>query len=569
MQLPREKLQILYENLFQLADCGIWQWDPQSEKFDANICWEILYGGKPPKTMCLAELLDSLFQWHSDADRQRFLRALSGEETCYRTSGSVLDERFGIKEISETFFILRDDDGMPLKVLCCISDREQLDVKEPPYLNHSYDVLTMLPDRNSMLAALSEAAFQPGSIFQQNALLFIDINQFSRVNNHYGYSTGDYVIQEIAQRLAALKSSRVYVCRGESNNFSIVFRSISHIDELDWMVKQIFSCFEKPFLVHCAKRKLMLTVSIGIATFYSDGEEPDTIISSAFAALKRAKETANFGNSFALFNKSLLMDIQQRERIISVLEKHRDNHCLKLYFQPQINSVNNQLHAFEVLLRMDSMQTGFVMPSDFIPIAEETGLIIDMGYWLLEECCQAIKRFRWEGIQFHTMAINISLVQLMSPNFVEKVKKIVTDAELDPSWLEFEITESVLMNSVEYGAHLLMELKKFGINITLDDFGLEYSSLNYIRALSIDTLKIDKVFVDTICNDQKSKSIVEMILNMARKIGMEVVAEGVETYEQLEELRRMLCPIIQGYYFCRPLPESDIIKKYQLKMTVR
>ncbi len=569
MQLPREKLLLLYENLFQLVDCGVGEWDPQTHKFSANIYWEILCGGKPPQTLDLGGLVNLLFQWQPTADRQRFIRAFEGGETCYRANGSVVDERQGFKEVSETFYFLRDNDGTPLRVLCCISDSDRFYLKEHADFSHSYDALTMLPDRNTMLASLSEIAFQPGSIFQQNALLVIDVNRFARVNNHYGYSTGDYVIQEIAQRLAVLKSSHVYVYRGESNNFTILFRNISHIDELDWLVKQVYSCFETPFVVNSEKRKLILTVSVGAATFYSDGEEPDTIISCAFAALKRAKQNANFGNNFALFNQSLLVDIQQRERIISVLEKHRENHCLKLVFQPQINIANNQLHALEALLRMDSPQTGSVLPSDFIPIAEETGLIIDVGYWVLEESCRAARRFHWQGLEFHTMAVNISLVQLMSPNFVENVKQIVTEAELDPSWLEFEITESVLMNSVEYGAHLLMELKKFGINITLDDFGLEYSSLNYIRALSIDTLKIDKVFVDTICNDPKSKSIVEMILNMARQIGMEVVAEGVETYEQLEELRRMLCPIIQGYYFCRPLPESEIIDKYKVEIPVR
>ena len=569
MQLPREKLELLYENLFQLVDCGVGEWDPQTYKFSSNIYWEILYGGKSPRTLDFGGLLNLLFQWQPAVDRQRFVRAYEGTETCYRTGGLVVDERQGVKEVSEIFYFLRDDDGVPLRVLCCVSDNDHLYLKDNSDMSRSYDALTMLPDRNSMLMTLSEVAYQPGSIFQQNAFLIIDVNQFARVNDHYGYSTGDYVIQEIAQRLAALKSSRVRVCRGESNHFTIIFRDIGHIDELDWLVKQVYSCFEMPFLVNAEKHKIMLTVSVGATTFYSDGEEPDTIISCAFSALKRAKQTANFGNSYALFNQSLLMDIQQRERIISVLEKHRENHCLKLFFQPQINSANNQLHALEALLRMDSPQTGFVLPSDFIPIAEETGLIIDVGYWILEECCRAAKRFHWQGLQFHTLAVNISLVQLMSPNFVETVKKIVTEAELDPSWLEFEITESVLMNSVEYGAHLLMELKNFGINITLDDFGLEYSSLNYIRALSIDTLKIDKVFVDTICNDSKSKSIVEMILNMARQIGMEVVAEGVETYEQLEELRRMLCPIIQGYYFCRPLPESEIVKKYQIEIPVR
>ena len=153
MQLPREKLQVLYENLFQLADCGIWEWDPQTGKFHANICWEILYGGKPPKTLDLGELLDLLFQWHSDADRQRFIKSLSGFETCYRIAGSVLDEHYGMKEITETFFILRDDDGTPLKVLCCISDRKPLNVKERPRLNPSYDVLTMITDCNCMLSA--------------------------------------------------------------------------------------------------------------------------------------------------------------------------------------------------------------------------------------------------------------------------------------------------------------------------------------------------------------------------------------------------------------------------------
>lgn len=257
---------------------------------------------------------------------------------------------------------------------------------------------------------------------------------------------------------------------------------------------------------------------------------------------------------------SMSTEEKKREKILYILQNFKQLQSLKIYFQPQYISENNSLYGFEALLRIVDDEIGKVFPAEFIPVAEETGLIIDIGYWCIRECCKTAKRFIKMGAKFSAIAINISIVQLMSPGFVSEVKSIILEENIDPSFLSFEITESILMHSVEYGADILSQLKDFGIGIVLDDFGSGYSSLNYIRALSIDTLKIDKTFIDSICTDDKSKYIVEMILNLAKKIDLEVVAEGVETIDQLNELKKISCPIIQGHYYNKPMSEGDIKK---------
>ncbi len=348
--------------------------------------------------------------------------------------------------------------------------------------------------------------------------------------------------------------------RGESNNFVMFISDMDHVDEVDMLVNKIYSLFKEPFRINNAG--VILTVCIGATQFYSGESKLDEIIHSTFVALMRAKSESHNENRYVLFNQSMLVDTRQREKIISSLEGFRENGSLRLFYQPQFYAQTDKLHAFEALLRLDVDEVGAVSPSKFIPIAEETGQIVDIGYWVIEESCEAVKRFREAGLEFTSVAVNVSLVQLISPGFISRVKEIIKNSGVSPSCLEFEITESVLMSSVEHGADILRQLKEFGVNIVLDDFGSGYSSLNYIRALSIDTLKIDKVFIDGICRDDKSKYIVEMVLNLAKQLGLEVVAEGVETREQLEVLRGLSCPVIQGYFYSRPLPEKRILEKF-------
>ena len=420
-----------------------------------------------------------------------------------------------------------------------------------------HDSLTGLLSKASMMSLIGKELEHRRATGKGLCGLFVlDINNYRAVNTRYGYSMGDRVLSEVGCRLNQLSSPGVLVGRIESNNFVAFIKDLKSYHEMDDYAQRIQAVFETP--INLGAGDIHITASIGAAVTPAATTSLDRIMSYAFTAMAQAKAQGQ-GNNYQLFNSSMKRKADRRGQIIRILENHEKTGSLRVYYQPQYISKNGNIHGLEALLRVIDSELGMVPPKEFIPIAEETGLIIDIGYWCIRECCRAIKRFKKAGLLFTAISINVSLVQLTALDFVDRVKEIVLEEGVDPSMLAFEITESMLMCSMEHGENLLRQLKDFGVRVVLDDFGSGYSSLNYIRSLSIDTLKIDKSFIDGICTDGKSKYIIELILNLAEKIDLEVVAEGVETEEQLKVLKSFACPIIQGFYFSKPIPEQDVV----------
>ncbi len=416
-------------------------------------------------------------------------------------------------------------------------------------LSLPHDSLTGLLSKASMMSLIGKELETRHAGEGNDGLFVIDINNYRVVNTRYGYSMGDQVLSEVGRRLNHLSSERVLVGRIESNNFVVFIKELQGEQEMGQMARQIQAVFERP--INIGAGDIRITVSIGAAIAPLTGSSLDSVMSYALTALAQARAKGQ-SNNYQLFNSSMKQGADRRTQIIRILETHEKTGSLRVYYQPQYISKNGCIHGLEALLRVIDDQLGLVAPKEFIPI-------IDIGYWCIRECCRAIKRFRKEGLLFTAISINVSLVQLTALDFVDRIKEIILEEGIDPSMLAFEITESMLMCSMEHGENLLRQLKDFGVRVVLDDFGSGYSSLNYIRALSIDTLKIDKSFIDGICTDGKSKYIIQLILNLAEKINLEVVAEGVETEEQLNMLRSFSCPIIQGFYFSKPIPEPEVL----------
>ncbi len=420
----------------------------------------------------------------------------------------------------------------------------------------AHDSLTGLLSKASMMSLIEKDLQSRRTSEGCVGLFVIDINNYRVVNTRYGYSMGDRVLSEVGRRLNGLSSDQILVGRIESNNFVVYIKNLQDGHEMKGYAQRIEQVFEGP--INLGTGDIDITASVGGAVMTTTHASLDSIMSYAFTALAQAK-TCGQGNNYQLFNNSMKQGADRRAQIIHILETHQQTGSMLVYYQPQYSSQNGSLHGLEALLRIIDGQLGMVAPHEFISIAEETGLIVDVGYWCIRECCRAVKRFRKAGLLFTAISINVSLVQLTAPDFFDRIREIILEEEVDPSLLAFEITESMLMCSMEHGEELLLRLKDFGLRVVLDDFGSGYSSLNYIRALSIDTLKIDKSFIDGICTDGKSKYIIELILNLAEKINLEVVAEGVETQEQLDVLCSFSCPIIQGFYFSKPIPEGEVV----------
>jgi len=303
------------------------------------------------------------------------------------------------------------------------------------------------------------------------------------------------------------------------------------------------------------------TVSIGISTYPEDGANADELMRSADIAIYKAKATGK--NKYVFFNHEMQETVRQRMMIEKHLRNALQNNELLIYYQPQLDIKTGKISGFEALLRWNNNELGFVSPLEFIGTAEETHLIIPIGEWVLRNACFFLKQLHIRGYTNIIISVNVSILQLLQENFVDTVIRVLEFIKMDPKYLELEITESILMESYQAISDKLYRLKEIGVRIALDDFGQGYSSLSYLKQLPINTLKIDKSFVDSINFEESSDSLTGTIVMIGRKMGLTILAEGVETQEQMNYLIKHKCHKIQGYLISKPLPQEEVIKFYE------
>jgi len=312
--------------------------------------------------------------------------------------------------------------------------------------------------------------------------------------------------------------------------------------------------------ISVAGKQVFTSASIGITVFPDDGNETNILLKNADTAMYSAKYNGKAKYSF--FNKNMSDIVVRRVEIEKGLRNALQNNEFEIYYQPQIDIINNKIKGFEALLRWNNFELGRISPAEFIPVAEKSGLIIPMGDWIIKTTCLQNNLWKSKGYIYDTIAINLSAVQLQNDKFEENLKRIISETGVNPRFVELEITESILMKDFEKSVKLLTEIRDLGINIALDDFGTGYSSLSYLKQLPINTLKIDKSFIDNIATNEREKAIVDGIIQLAQKIDLDVIAEGVETKQQIKLLQSIGCNQIQGYYFSRPLPADEIEEKF-------
>ncbi|MFT4104357.1 MAG: EAL domain-containing protein [Lacrimispora sp.] len=450
--------------------------------------------------------------------------------------------------------LIFDDTGKIIRSAGSHTDISELKNYEDELMRLAYeDYLTHLPNRTAFYEKVKREL--AGCPEQKKALMFIDIDNFKYINDTLGHVCGDKLISEIGKRLLDLSSSSQSVYRIGGDEFIIFIHQYETIDEITAIAESVIQSFSHSFkLPECT---LTITVSLGIALYPVHGSDVDTLLKCADMAMYKAKSIAH--GRYIFYTRDMDMKVQERMTLESELRTALERDEFSLCYQPQMDLETGKIHAMEALLRWNNENLGSVSPLKFISIAEETNLINPIGDWVLLNACKFLKELHNQGYTGLSVSVNVSIIQLMQQDFTEKVIKILSQAGVEPEYVELEITESVLIESYEGIKDKLMELREKGIRIALDDFGTGYSSLSYLTHIPINTLKIDKIFVDTILNDSDGTSLTSMIIMIGRKLGLSIVAEGVETENQLMYLKKHNCHMIQGYYFSKPLPMEEMV----------
>ncbi|WP_108670150.1 bifunctional diguanylate cyclase/phosphodiesterase [Peribacillus acanthi] len=420
-----------------------------------------------------------------------------------------------------------------------------------------HDQLTGLLNRPALQKHLEQKILKAKETGSEIAILYIDLDRFKYLNDSLGHNKGDYILNLIGNRLLSLdvgKPHSVYRLGGDEFVVLIPNSSFNVVPDI---AQKIFESISLPFELDY--QDYFITPSIGISMYPLDGNDSETLIRKADGALYQVK--TNGKAHFQFYSQEMNIHIPTVLTMETNLRRAIEKNELLLFFQPQILLETNEISGYEALLRWDNPVLGFVSPADFIPLAEDTGLIIPIGHWVLEETCKKIKEWQEKGVGNCKIAVNLSPKQFLQPSLPLTIGMLIEKYQIAPDLLEIEITEGAMQDTSK-ALNVLRELKTLGLTISVDDFGTGYSSLSYLKQFPLDKLKIDQSFIKEVLTDQKSEAIITTIIHLAHSLGLEVVAEGVETEEQANFLRLVKCEKAQGFLFSKPLPSQQIEEKY-------
>ncbi|MFA5976054.1 MAG: EAL domain-containing protein [Elusimicrobiota bacterium] len=415
-----------------------------------------------------------------------------------------------------------------------------------------YDPLTDLPNRLMFTDRLTMAVAQASHNRKMLAVLFVDLDRFKTIVDTLGHTVGDRVLRGVAGRLQNCLEENDTLARLGGDEFVVLLPEILRADQAVKLAQKILDVLKPSFLF--SGQELHITTSIGIALYPYDGEDADTLLKNADTALYRAKEQGR--DNYQLYTPAMNSRAFERLALENSLRKAIERSEFLLHYQPQVNMQTNAIVGMEALLRWQHPDLGLVYPAEFIPLAEETGLIVPMGECVIRMACAQAKAWQVDGLPPLTVAVNLSARQFQHHDLVETVARILKETELDPRWLEVEITESVAMQNVDYTMVILKELKEMGILIAVDDFGTGHSSLSYLKKFPINTLKIDQSFIRDLNQGDNDAAIANAVIVLAHSMKLRVIAEGVETPEQETFLREHHCDQFQGYLFAHPVPAA-------------
>jgi diguanylate cyclase (GGDEF)-like protein/PAS domain S-box-containing protein len=510
---------------------------------------------------CLADVLRRPRSWlqvvHPE-DRERVRLARKGlPQQEYNVEYRIVLADGTVRWVHDQAFPVRDANGEVYRIAgigADVTHRKEAEEKLV-YLAH-YDGLTGLPNRVLFFDRLQQTLAQAGRRATVAAVMFLDLDRFKVVNDTLGHAVGDDLLRQVAQRLSACTRMGDTVARFSGDEFVLIVNDLHGSEDARHIAQKVLLAFADPFRV--GGHEIFVSTSIGISMFPSDSDDEQALLKNADTAMYRAKESGR--NNFQFYTREMNARAMYRLNLENSLRHALDRGEFRLHYQPKACLHTGRVTGVEALLRWERPDYGLVPPAEFVPLLEDTGLIVPVGEWVLGEACRQVAAWRRSGHDPVAIAINISARQFASRNLGELIKRVLDEHSTDPRDVEFELTESLLMVNTEEAVRTLTYLKSLGLRLSIDDFGTGYSSLSYLKRFPIDALKIDRSFIDEIITNVDDATITRAVIGMAHNLGLKVVAEGVETEAQLSFLSANGCDEAQGYYFARPQPAAELTK---------
>ena len=553
----------------KIARLGNWELDLTNEKFDCSAGLAALFGNdKSP--LSYQELLEQVHP-HDIAAFKKKIQDSSTNATSEQLEFRIQHTNEAERWMHQSIEAISDNCGKVQRLLGTVQDiserRETEDrIRELAY----YDTVTGLPNRlmfSKLLHSTITAAQRHHRIF---AVMFIDLDRFKNINDTWGHTVGDTLLGKISRRLTdclrnvdivarhthtdrILSMPEYTVARLGGDEFVVLLPDLNHPEDAAVIAQRINQTMSMPITIE--DTEIFPSASIGISVYPTDGDNETDLLKRADRAMYAVK--AEGRNGYHFYTENLQTLAHQKLRMEAELHKALENQELFLHYQPKLVGDNCSVVGVEALIRWQHPETGMINPGEFIPIAEETGLILPIGAWVLNEACTQLAKWKVDGHTGLEMSVNLSAVQMRDATFVDTVINTVSRHGLNPGNIELELTESLLMDDIHGHMELLSQLKEFGVKLSIDDFGTGYSSLSYLKRMSIDKLKVDRSFVQDIAPDNSDAALLKGIIGLAHSLQLEVVAEGIETQQQLDLLQQFQSDELQGYFFSKPLPADE------------
>ena len=519
-----------------------------------NQAWQRALGYTAEEAIHLnvAEIIDPMI-------RTKYLlelrKALAGDRL-EPLEGRLVTKAGELVDVEGTITCSSDQGGGQTIWVICRDVTVRKRVQEQLYHMAHHDLLTGLPNRLFFADRLRQAQALAKRQKQHCAVLFLDLDRFKIINDTLGHAVGDQLLQEVAKRLRNCVREVDTVARLGGDEFAIVLTALNGEDDAEPVAAKILSALARPVSIDI--HELFITTSIGIILYPLHGEEAELLIKRADVAMYQAKSMGR--NNFQMYDRAMDLDSERRMVLERGLRKGLERDEFRVLYQPKINSESGEITAVEALIRWEHPEMGLLSPAEFISLAEDTGLIHPIGEWVMRKACRQNREWQDQGLPKVRVAVNLSGFQLQQRNLVDVVKVVLAETGLAGEFLEFEITETVIMQNPEFAIGILSQLRDIGIHISIDDFGTGYSSLAHLKRFSINTLKIDKTFVRDIEVNSTDAAITTAIISMGNSLNLKVIAEGVETAGQFAMLKERQCDEMQGYLFSRPLPATEMAR---------
>ncbi|MDT8719564.1 EAL domain-containing protein [Clostridium sp. 19966] len=533
---------------------GIWDWDITNNNFYYSERWANMLGYTkhtlPLKNTSWRSLIHPEDLEIFDININNYISKISDKYKC----------EYRIKKSDETYIWISDagsaswdSSGHPVRIVGCHTDiTEQKNLSEKVNKLAYLDTLTELPNMHSLYTDLNELCSNKLDF----SVVFLDIDNFKSINDTLSHSFGDKLLKKLCFTFSSLNEDNSSLYRWGGDEFIYVLRYINNETLLSEFMEKIVKSLSSPIIID--EVEIYVTASIGGCIYPAHGNTSEDLIKNSDTAMFRAKSLGK--NNYQIYNENFSLNVIEQANLDRDLRIALKNNEFQVYYQPRVNVESNHLVGMEALIRWVKPDGSIISPLKFIPKAEETGLIIPIGHFVLKETCRQMKEWIYKGYDNITVSVNLSAKQIEDPNLINTIKSCIEEASVPYSCIELEITESAAIKDMNQTISLLKELKAIGINVLLDDFGTGYSSLNFLRLLPVTTIKIDKSFIDKVEEETAEKTIVSSIISLAHDIRLRVIAEGIENLSQLDFLQKNSCDEAQGYYFSKPVP-AEIFEK--------